>query len=728
MRWPHADARSGQEGIVVATPAKTTNTFSFSDLIAGYVVESNASKGTFSLKTTDGRVFPCVITPAAYAEIVRNLGEGFIDATGAARDMLTPGRYVYAYGIFYPEADGLTLEVKHLVFLDRDASAYRFEEKDWWVKQIREIGDFYLRAQFPDGVYDFNEYRTRVTADGRKEGDLRQETDTISRLIYGMASAYMLTGEERFLEAAENGTKYLRDHFRYLDESEGIVYWYHAIDRNGPRERKIFASEFGDDYNAIPAYEQIYALAGPIQTYRVSGDPAILRDAEMTIRLFDRHYLDTKRGGYYSHLDPVTLDPHVESLGQNRAKKNWNSVGDHAPAYLINLVLATGNKGYAKMLTYTADTIADHFQDYENSPYVNEKFNDDWSHDLHWGWQQNRGVVGHNLKIAWNLTRIANWKASAKWTAFAKKIAEEMPKVGMDMQRGGWYDVMERNVAQGETYHRHVWHDRKAWWQQEQGILAYMIMAGVHNDAEYLRLMRESTAFYNAWFLDHDEGAVYFNVLANGLPYMLGTERLKGSHSMSFYHSSELCYLSQVYTNLLITHEPLDLYFKPIPGGLPGNVLRVSPDMLPAGSIKIDEVFVDGKPYSNFDADGLTVIVPQTTHRPSIRVRIVPVVKAGRTLVTASLIDNEAHISLSGKGDERGLVTFESELHTALGSGNATKIVLDVAGLDAIPSSYLRALVFSTHVLSPDTEIVLKGANDAIRKAFANADIEVTLA
>ena len=39
-------------------------------------------------------------------------------------------------------------------------------------------------------------------------------------------------------------------------------------------------------------------------------------------------------------------------------------------------------------------------------------------------------------------------------------------------------------------------------------------------------------------------GAVYFNVLANGTPYLLGNERLKGSHSMSGYHSFELCYLA----------------------------------------------------------------------------------------------------------------------------------------------------------------------------------------
>jgi len=27
-------------------------------------------------------------------------------------------------------------------------------------------------------------------------------------------------------------------------------------------------------------------------------------------------------------------------------------------------------------------------------------FFDDWSKDQTWGWQQNRAVVGHNLKIA----------------------------------------------------------------------------------------------------------------------------------------------------------------------------------------------------------------------------------------------------------------------------------------------------------------------------------------
>ena len=434
----------------------------------------------------------------------------------------------------------------------------------------------------------------------------------------------MLTGEDRFLEAADKGTEYLREHFRFYDADEKIIYWYHGIDVQGRRETKVFASEFGDDYYAIPAYEQIYALAGPIQNYRITGDPRILRDAELTVDLFDRFYLDRNYGGYFSHLDPVTLDPRSESLGANKGKKNWNSVGDHAPAYLINLYLATGEDRYARMLEGTFDTIAKYFPNYEESPFVQEKFFEDWSPDRTHMWQQNRGVVGHNLKIAWNLMRMYSLKAKPEYEALARKIAEVMPAIGGDQQRGGWYDVMERERVAGETDYHFAFHDRKAWWQQEQGILAYLILNGVLGGDDYLRIARESSAFYNAFFLDHNDGAVYFNVLANGIAYLLGTERFKGSHSMSMYHSGELAYLAQVYTNLLITKQPLDLYFKPLPGGFKRNILRVSPDILPPGSIRISAVEIDGKPYTDFDAEELTVKLPETTVQVRVKVRVEP--------------------------------------------------------------------------------------------------------
>jgi mannose/cellobiose epimerase-like protein (N-acyl-D-glucosamine 2-epimerase family) len=290
----------------------------------------------------------------------------------------------------------------------------------------------------------------------------------------------------------------------------------------------------------------------------------------------------------------------------------------------VNLYLATGEQKYADFLEYTFDTITKYFQDYENSPFVQEKFFEDWSKDQKWGWQQNRGVVGHNLKIAWNLMRMQSLKSKDAYLGFAKKIAALMPTVGMDPQRGGWYDVVERIAKPNGKNHRFVWHDRKAWWQQEQGILAYLIMHGILGNEEYLKYARESAAFYNAFFLDGDDGAVYFNTAANGMPYLLGTERLKGSHSMSGYHSMELCYLAAVYTNLLITKTPMNFYFKPYAKSFKDGILRVSPDILPKGSVFIEECFINDVAYKNFDANALTVKLPETKEQVRVKVKISP--------------------------------------------------------------------------------------------------------
>ncbi|BAY94511.1 MULTISPECIES: AGE family epimerase/isomerase [unclassified Tolypothrix] len=600
--------------------------FPFSDLIAGYVTHYDANGDVFGLKTSDGREFKAKLSPMAYAKLIQNFDEGYPDATGSMKSMLAPGRFLFAYGVFYPDSD--LFDAKQIVFAGRQKGDYVFEKQDWWIKQVNALGKFYLKAQFGDKEYDYRNYRTTLSLSGvLSTTNFRQETDTISRLVYGFATAFLMTGNDSFLRAAERGTEYLREHMRFVDSDEGIVYWYHGIDVNGDREEKIFASEFGDDYYAIPAYEQIYALAGPIQTYRCTGDPKIMDDTEKTIKLFNNFFLDKgPEGGYFSHLDPFTLDPLSDSLGHNKGKKNWNSVGDHAPAYLINLWLATGKQEYADMLEYTFDTIEKRFPDYANSPFVQERFYQDWSADTTWGWQQNRAVVGHNLKISWNLMRMHSLKAKEGYANLAQKIADIMPGVGSDQQRGGWYDVVERLLGEGEKHYRFVWHDRKAWWQQEQAILAYLILTGIVGNKEYHRLARESAAFYNAWFLDLEEGGVYFNVLANGIPYLAGgNERGKGSHSMSGYHSFELCYLAAVYTNLLITKQPMDFYFKPVPGGFPDNILRVSPDILPPGSIKIGKCEIDGEPYSNFDAQGLTVTLPKTNERVKVKVQIVPV-------------------------------------------------------------------------------------------------------
>ncbi|MEU9890730.1 AGE family epimerase/isomerase [Sphaerisporangium sp. NPDC051011] len=622
----NGNGRTALERATPQRPAGYQPDFTFSDLVAGYITGYDPASDTIDLKTNEGKAIQARLTSTTSAEFLRNLGEPYVDATGHLDELLKPGGYLFAYGIHYPENGAYTFEAKRVVFLGRQPDEYNFERPDWWVRQLSALAKFYRKAQFGEGTIDYANYRTALRLGGEKNAGQKgvQETDTISRLVYGMASAYMLTGDEDFLDVAEQGTAYLREHMRFVDRDEDVVYWYHGIEVRDGTEHKLFTSEFGDDYDAIPMYEQIYALAGPIQLWRLTGDPKILDDAEGTLRLFRKFYHDPEQGGWYSHIDPILLSPHHESLGPNRSRKNWNSVGDHAPAYLTNLYLGTGDPRHAEMLEETFDLIVKHFPQ-EGSPFVQERFHADWSADRSWSWQQDRAVVGHNLKIAWNLMRMMAVHPKDGYRRLAVDIGRKMPEFGADPQRGGWYDVVEQHLQEGQELHRFVWHDRKAWWQQEQAILAYQILAGHTGDAEFRRRARESSAFYNSFFLDHDEGGVYFNVLANGLPYLLGNERSKGSHSMSMYHGAELCFLATVYQRLLLDDEPLTLHFRPKPDGFADRILRVAPDALPPGRVRLDWVEIDGRPYQDFDATALTVKLPDSKNALRVRAHLSPV-------------------------------------------------------------------------------------------------------
>lgn len=93
---------------------------------------------------------------------------------------------------------------------------------------------------------------------------------------------------------------------------------------------------------------------------------------------------------------------------------------------------------------------------------------------------------------------------------------------------------------------------------------------------------------------------------------------------MSGYHSFELCYLAQVYTNLLLTRQPLELYFKPLPGGFKDNLLRVAPDILPPGRVRLAQVWLNDEEYKNFDPQAQVVRLPDSTERMRVKVRLEP--------------------------------------------------------------------------------------------------------
>jgi hypothetical protein len=288
--------------------------------------------------------------------------------------------------------------------------------------------------------------------------------------------------------------------------------------------------------------------------------------------------------------------------------------------------------------------------------------------------------------------------------------------------------VVERVLEPGQRFHRYAWHDRKAWWQQEQGILAYLILHGIVKDDDYLRFAREGSAFYNAFFLDVDSGGIYFNVLANGHPYALGTERGKGSHSMAGYHSFELAYLASVYTNLLIRQEPMDFHFRPKSGGFKDGLLRVQPDILPCGSVRITEVWIDGHSHADFDAEALTVRLPEGHGDIKVRVRLSPTgVRFSADVLAVE--GGVATLALAGSMTPHDLRYLDEALNEALERG-AKALEIDAADLAEICTEGLRYLVFRKQKAGADFSITVRNAGAAVTAAIRDSafDEEITLA
>jgi hypothetical protein len=287
------------------------------------------------------------------------------------------------------------------------------------------------------------------------------------------------------------------------------------------------------------------------------------------------------------------------------------------------------------ILDETTNLIATKFPD-EASKFVNERFFADWKPDHHWGWQQNRGIVGHNFKIAWNMSRVANFfraeavrvagedrsrsnKLQDRAKAFeelAAKLIENMTEVGIDQLRGGCFDALERQPSGGLPV-EFTWGNTKDFWQQEQAILAYLIVHGTTRNDEHLRLAREMMTFWNLYFLDHDNRGPYFRVTDNGTPVVQGGYSQKAGHAVAGYHSFELNYLAHVYLRAYVrpagkvttitgnsvfpvVDPTFCLFFRP-DTQCTHTTLNVLPDFMPPDTVEIKHISIGGVPRTNFD-------------------------------------------------------------------------------------------------------------------------------
>ncbi|MFM9110336.1 MAG: hypothetical protein ACKOPN_07055 [Prochlorococcaceae cyanobacterium] len=661
--------------------------------IIGTIEGLDPDANTLQVRTRSGDCITVHLRATTRFQALRNLDgvdrrrQRFLDGPpDQSWNNLALGDLVAVDGI-YSHHDGTeAYDAACITELISHQNYYHFEHTFWWVDQLKIMAKRWLDNLFGDKVScsadDYSAaYRTLINIQGQtveQEGDL-QEMATLSRLIYGFATAYHLTGEDRFLHAASAGVSYQREAFRSISADGRFCFWLHARRRDREGRIDILPSEAFDDAGSIPLYEQIFALAGLVQYYRISNDWEVLHDIQRTITSFNTFFADRAAAdpggpgrrpldGFFSYLDPVRFSwnsPELDTApdgaahtgsSRRRGQKNWNATGDHLPVYLISLILALDPLPQLdpsdpdatlfqqqldefralchEFLDAVAHQLAHHFVRDDN-PFVIERFQRDWQPITDAGWQQNRAVVGHNLKIVWTLSRVAHYFSARGDTARAEELGTivrrlgcDMAKLGIDQIRSGVFDLVEREPCNGMPV-QFVHGTTRDFWQQEQGILAYLslfaleacstVEAGAAGDtmpaaaSEWLGLARELQAYWNLHFLDHDRRGVFFRISDSGHPVIGRThdDRLyadKGGHAISGYHVFELAYLAQVYQRAFLPrriqqHTGLTLHFAPSERSRMLS-LNALPDCLPPGHLKITEVWVDGLCRFREDRDG----------------------------------------------------------------------------------------------------------------------------
>jgi hypothetical protein len=652
--------------------------------VLGYVCAIAGDQNSFSVKCQSGDTFIAYVTRQTSFQVVSNLDglsndrvpnpPGFDGSSPSPSALIKKyvqdNQLVMVQGVFQTNRDVTRFDARTVFLLASVKDRYLFEETHWWLTQTARLADQWLDSLFGDKrSYEVDDwvalYRTDLNILGLPSDNNTQECAVLSRLIYGLSAAYLIVGEDRYRQAAAAAVRFQRDAFRSLSNDSQYCFWAYGRRRGRYGTELLVPSQSGDDAGSIPLYEQIYALAGLANYYRISLDWEVLEDIRRTVAAFNAFYLDTKRegagedpaftgaGGYFSHIDYATMRPDRNANPANNLKKNWNSVGDHIPAYLVNLLIALDplppdaredlretRQIAQEILERTTTLILDKFPDQNPAiPYVNERFLADWKPDHSYSWQQNRAIIGHNFKIAWNLTRVANYYETlaansghlagrssssaadqaerykvlaARCMRQADQLGRAMTEVGVDQVRGGCFDAVEREPYSSESKVgppmpvEFTWLNTKDFWQQEQAILAYLILFGHTRDPFYLENARRMEAFWNIAFLDREHRGMYFRVSENGLPIVQGGYEVRGGHSdASGYHCFELNYLAYIYNRAYValandTDPVFTMYFRPNED-CRLNSLNVLPDFMPPGSVRIERVLVNGRPRAHTD-------------------------------------------------------------------------------------------------------------------------------
>ena len=436
-------------------------------------------------------------------------------------------------------------------------------------------------------------FYTNIDRQGNWTGANEKALCGQSRIAYAFVRAFMVTGDEQYLEYARHALKFLYDH----GWNNG---WYFITDIAGN-----YVSHWG--HNDWWSFQQHYALVGISAMVEATGGNINWNDGAES----DHTWLMRGVTSNYNKLwdaNPATKGyyNYANTAWTNKWGKGFHSTVDGMTTHALLMSMMFDSLNHKNRLVELADNIADHLVDNMANAAAGfpEMFNADWSID-----NSNSNMdIGHGFKTAWVLQR--SWLLNPDHPEYRDAGHALME----DLWEHNCYDTVY-----GAPYGYLNWQTgaitgtNKDFWMVEQGytsgIINYYTAATQEQRNRYLRIADGSLNF----FLDHNIDPVYgeaYSVMnRDGSAIVDGN---KGGLFTAGYHSVELGYYAYLYGSLYYKKTPVQLYYL-YPAESVERTYKLTPIAIEDDVLKITEVTLDGAPYTDFNGDARTVHLPAGT-------------------------------------------------------------------------------------------------------------------
>lgn len=492
-----------------------------------------------------------------FFQLNRRSGDGFdiyksiekIDLLEMVNRPVVGKLIIYSAGKNLPKQKNICTEL-YFQSSELDDPPYMFPA--YWVNVSKNLASWWMRHSIDSAE---GGYFTYIDSKGEvpSEPELSEKWSyIISRTVYGLATSFLLTGNEEFFKSAKTGIDFLFDHALFT--KQGYTLFHTCLEKNG----RCHSNE--PEYLNI--FSQIYSLTGLAAYYEITRCGYTAKIIDEILRSLDMLYYDTEHGGFYDAISGTSLKP-IEGVTDS---KSFNSIVDPLSAALFSLYNSNFKSKYVdlkKLILHLTELICRHFICYNNS-FIYEVFNRKWEFTKpRWYNQYNApfesGNVGGCLKVIWVLLRAMDLQSNENkkvTMSGIEHLQHNMESSGSwDAFRGGWFKYMKRQTEPGSLA-EHMYHTHKVWWQQQEGIVSNLLMYLVTKDKMQLDCAMGGIEFWLTFFIDSINGGVFHTVSIDGLPVKAD----KGGPFKSAYHETELAKYAYLYFSIM-RHHSIDFYY-----------------------------------------------------------------------------------------------------------------------------------------------------------------------